>query len=765
MTSVGALPLAGIRVVDAVAGPLAPITRYLAELGARVDRVVELQTGDRFADLAANRGKVQTDAQPGSAAFAELTRAAHIVVAERELNDALAELRSTQPEIVTMIVSDFGSEGPLADWQATDSVLHALSGELARSGIRGRAPLIPPGQLAYQCAAVQAAFALVSALFRALRSGKGAHFDFAALDGAVQALDPGFGISGSATLGKPVGLLSRDRPREGFQYPIFPCADGYVRICLLAKRQWRGMFKWMGEPEQFSAPEFDKTAHRYKSPELLPYIGRFFAKRSRKDLEEAGQTFGVPIAAVLTLGEFMESDHVAAREALARTQDDIALPSGVFTIDGSRPGVQGRAASDSPTLTFGNEAIQAPFEGLKVLDLGVIVVGAEQGRLLADYGADVVKIESRNFPDGNRQSYLSFGMSVSFAAGHRNKRGLGIDLRNEEGKALFLDLVRQADIVCSNFKPGTMEKLGIGHEELARVNPRIITSESSAFGNTGPWSARMGYGPLVRAATGLTLAWRYPDDPESFSDSITIYPDHVAGRICAMGVVALLIRRLRTGCGGSSSVAQSEVMLNHFGDAVARHSTGGEADASQDGPSGVYQAKGDDEWCVITVRNDDDWQALCGVVGIDPAKHATTQARRAAVETLNSAIADWAADRTPEEAASALQAAGVPAAPMLRLADLPEHEYYRSRNFYRIEGHRWLQEQVIAEAYVANSTDLPAPPSMPAPLVGEQTEEIVAEWLDYPAERIKALCENGVLEPIAPSTRTEAEKFMASETA
>jgi crotonobetainyl-CoA:carnitine CoA-transferase CaiB-like acyl-CoA transferase len=154
-----------------------------------------------------------------------------------------------------------------------------------------------------------------------------------------------------------------------------------------------------------------------------------------------------------------------------------------------------------------------------VLDLGVIVVGAETGRLFADLGADVIKVENRAFPDGSRQSMDGSVLTGGFAYGHRGKRGLGLDLRSAEGRALFLDLVRHSDVVLSNFKPGTMESLGLGYADLAAVNPGIVVAESSAFGPTGPWSRKMGYGPLVRAAVGLSGLWRYADDPEGFSSA------------------------------------------------------------------------------------------------------------------------------------------------------------------------------------------------------------------------------------------------------
>lgn len=752
-----ARPLCGIRVVDVVHGPLAATTRYLAELGARVDRIEPSgPPRDRFEDIAANNGKIRHHMALDGEAARALMADADIVVADARQPIDLGALAKANPGLVAMTVSDFGADTHLASWQATGPVLHALSGELARSGIRGRPPLLPPGDLAFQSAASQAAYALVAALYRTLRTGRGDHIDFSALDGAVQALDPGFGISGSATLGKPANLLSRDRPARGFQYPILRCADGHVRICLLAKRQWQGMFRWMGEPAQFASPEFDRTVVRYKSPDLLPAIAAFFADRSRAEIEIEGQAHGVPVSGLLTFEECIETEHMRARGAVVDVALDdgtmVKLPNGVVSIDGARMGAAERAETPPRVRRPAAASDTRIFDGLKVLDLGVIVVGAEQGRLLADQGADVVKVESRANPDGNRQSYLSYGMSVSFAAGHRNKRSLSINLRDPDGQKLFLQLAGQADVILSNFKPGTLAGLGLDYDRISAINPRIVMTDSSAFGATGPWSGRMGYGPLVRAATGLTGAWSYPDDPEGFSDSITIYPDHVAARIGAMATVALLIRRLRTGRGGTASVAQAEVMLSHFAADVARVAAGSATGEVQDWPWGVYPAAGDDEWCVVTVRDDADWTALCDAIGYpDGRQFIDSAARLAARDTIDHVVGEWIAARTPVEAADALQACGVPAAPMLRLADLPGYPYYRERGFFRVEGHPYLREDVIAERWHAKGLAIGEALQSPAPLAGEQSGEILRDWLGLKPDEIEDYFVRNVIEPVDPA--------------
>lgn len=733
-------PLTGISVVDVVRGPLSATTRYLAELGARVDRIVPGSMEDPLANSVANAGKTVhgfDHHRPGAQA---LIAAADIIVEDVGLNIPPAD----GPQVIVS-VSPFGRGNDLSNWQASDAVLHALSGELSRSGIRGREPLLPPGQLAWQCAAVQAAFVTLQSYYQMLRTGVGERIDFAALDGAIQALDPGYGIGGSATLGRPAHLLSRDRPAKGFQYPILPCADGNVRLCLLAKRQWQGMFRWMGEPAAFADPSFNKTAVRYKSPELLPALAAFFANQTRAELEAGAVQHGVPLSGLATLAEAPGLPHFQERGAFrSEMVDDVEmrLPNGCIVIDGERMIPEARVGGKR--LSIRADAVTRPFEGLKVLDLGVIVVGAETGRLLADQGADVVKVESSAFPDGNRQSYLPYGLSASFAAGHRNKSGLGLDLRQPEGKALFLRLAEGADVVLSNFKPGTLASLGLGREVLETVNPRLVSVESSAFGDTGRWSTRMGYGPLVRAATGLTDAWRYPHDPEGFSDSITIFPDHVAARIGALATVALLIRRERTGRGGHASIAQSEVMLAQFGREIAAAAAAGAGTGRVEAgeQSMVHACAGDDEWCVVTQRHDGDAAAIDTVCAGLP-------------------LDEWLATMDADVAMRRLQAAGVPAARMLRVSDLPAFDYYQQRGLFREERHPHLAETVTSEARQAIAANLPTPPMRPAPLLGEHSDEVLRAWLSLDDATIAQFVASGVVERTSEEERQAIRDAMA----
>ena len=419
-------------------------------------------------------------------------------------------------------------------------------------------------------------------------------------------MDAPYGPAGSATVGVPASGPPAGRPDARHYFPIFACADGYVRICVLSPRQWRAMFGWLGEPAEFADPKYDLTSNRFAAGAALnDLIAKLFRDSTRTDLVAAGQQRGIPIASVQSPAEVLASaafpgprqlagvpapgrhggggaravswKSTAAGPACAARlrRPEVPPGSGTPRLGNSRPeqpagtGVRtggrmhlpGGPAGDAPA----GQASAGALAGLRVLDLGVIVVGADTGRMFGDEGADVIKIESRAFPDGSRQALADGPMSPGFAWGHRNKRSLGLDLRSDEGKAIFLALVAGSDLVLSNFRPGTLESLGLGYAELAKANPAIVVVDSSALGSSGPESRSMGYGPLVRATTGLTALWRYPGEPDGFSDSITIYPDHTSARIGAVGALAKLIGRTAGQPGGTVSVAQAEVMLNQFG--------------------------------------------------------------------------------------------------------------------------------------------------------------------------------------------------------
>jgi crotonobetainyl-CoA:carnitine CoA-transferase CaiB-like acyl-CoA transferase len=796
-----ARPLAGVRVVE-LSDKAEMCARTLADLGADVV-VVEPPGGCaarhrpplvgqdslHFATHHANKRMVCIDLQQahgrdqlrallaGADLFIETTRPGTLA----SLGLEPAGLRKEFPSLVIVSITDFGQTGPYRDYQGNSAVHLAMSGMLSRSGLPGQPPLLPPVAIAEESTAMQAAWCALVAYWAALESGQGDHLDFSLFDATAQVLDPPVGSTGSAANGQSAASLvgGRGRPEPFPLYPIFPCADGHVRICVLAPRQWAGMFGWLGSPAAFADPSYAKMATRVANAmELNGAIARLFRDQLAADLVAEGQRRGVPMAAVRTPGQVLQDDHLQARDAFASVAVGSAVgkcPDGCMTLDGQRVGIRQPAPAapeDHFEWTPRQDGIAAPkrgdgaasteprrpLEGIRVLDLGVIVAGAELGRLLADQGADVVKVENRAFPDGLRQSLSGAPMSISFALGHRGKRSLGLDLKSEEGRALFKRLVAKADLVLSNFKPGTLDSLGLGYETLREVNPRIVMADSSAHGNTGPMSRTMGYGPLVRAAVGLTYLWRDPDDAAGFSDGITIYPDHVAARVLAIGALAALVRRRRTGHGGTASVSQAEVFLNAMATGFLQESlaagslapVGNRSDFAA--PHGVFQCEGDDEWCVVCVRTDAEWARLCQLIGrpelaADP-QLATVAARLQHRERAQAVLAQWMHGRSPTQAMEALQGAQIPAGAMLRLSEFLNEPQLKARGYFRTVEQPGL-DVLFTENGPTRAERLPDPLIRRAPVMGEHTRQVLAQWLELSAPEIDALLATHVIEEAA----------------
>lgn len=790
MIGTSVLPLAKLRVLDLTEGAAELCGRILADLGAEVIRVEPVGGSPRrqdcigFALLNANKFGVEIDLDAASGRAALLRAAAEADILLESFSESGAQqrgitpaaLHDANPALVVVSITDFGRTGPQREWVATEEVLAAAGGVLSRSGLPGGTPLLPPEGVVSQTVGVHAAWAALVAYVKRIRTGVGEHVDVSALEAVVHGFDPGFGTQGSAAAGRP-DTFPRGRPEAANFYPIYPCADGHVRICMLATRQWKAMFEWLGRPAAFDDPRYDSIAARFEAADRLnPLIAVLFADQTRDQLVAEGASRGIPIAGVLTVDEVLRAEHFTSTGAIAQVEiaDGLVatVPTGCILIDGKRAGLRGRAprvgehnqlltaarpAHASPDLGLPSLPEGAPpLAGLRMLDLGVIVFGAELGRLFADQGADVIKVENAAFPDGLRQTRKGGGMNASFAWGHRNKRGLGLDLRSPDGVSLFRDLVADADIVAANFKPGTMESLGLSYTDLASVNPRIVFADSSAFGARGPWRNRMGYGPLVRASCGLSALWRDtgadPADPKAFCDGSTVYPDHIAAHAAAVAVLAAVIGRGASGAGRAIEVPQADAAISALGPtlaAAAIDAGGGATDRTRRGaPCGVFPCAGDDEWCVITVRDDLDWQRLVAATGRpDNPELRGVSGRVAHRGAIEETLAAWTSRHGPAEVERLLQEAGVPAAAMVRLPDELNHPQLVARDSFHTLEHPLLARPVPTSARIARFSTIPDPALRPAPLPGEHTRDICGSLLRMKPEDIDRLVTANVLQP------------------
>jgi crotonobetainyl-CoA:carnitine CoA-transferase CaiB-like acyl-CoA transferase len=397
-----------------------------------------------------------------------------------------------------------------------------------------------------------------------------------------------------------------------------------------------------------------------------------------------------------------------------------------------------------------------PLRGLRVIDFGVGAVGVEAARLLAEYGAEVIKIESRNAPDFIRVIMSSY-MNPSFASSSRTKQSFGVDVKTEKGLELVRRLVADADILIENNGTGATARMGFGPDDLRRINPRIVSFSSQMVGSYGPWKDWIGYGPNTHPVSGLQYLWNYPEDKESPAGSTAVYPDHFVGRIGAMALLAGLISRERTGQGSHHDAAQFEVAIGLLGDLFARESLDPgsvhpEGNASSRGvPWGCYRCADaeQEEWCVITVRSDEEWRRLRAAIGeprwaADPGleQAAGRAASRAAVDA---GVGAWTRERSPREAMEILQAVGVPCG----IVAHPGHHMSDPQMLHRQYAKPVEQQElstILLEGPAFVGTDLPEVITEQAPLLGEHTREVAERLLGLSRREIQQLVSEGVLE-------------------
>jgi crotonobetainyl-CoA:carnitine CoA-transferase CaiB-like acyl-CoA transferase len=816
------LPLHGLNVVELCHRRGHSTGRFLADLGAELLSLVDDNNEAidaaplfnnqslRFAVHSANKQliKIKFSVKRQQAAIRALLADADILLIDeipaalQEADWSLESLHADFPLLIILSIKDFGLRGPYKDFTASESVHMAMSTVLSRSGRAGREPLLPPGEMALETTGVQAAWVALLAYWQRRRLGIGDVLDFSINDALAQILDPGIGSSGSASAGRtPVEVAPHSRPlveavpgklpSVALMYPVFQCADGSIRLCVLNPRQWQAMSDWLGDTHPFTDPKYKEARNRLLNIDKInPLIARLFTDKTRAELVAQGRERGIPIAPLAKPAELFDNTHFAERAfftAIDINGSQGLVPAGYLCVDGRRLGI--RHAAQSQTLkdarfTTSNGAMPEgtnmgasarPLSGIRVLDLGVIVAGGELGRMFADQGADVIKLENKSFGDGLRQSIDNNPVSISFAQASRGKRSLGLNLRSDQGKALFYKLVAQADIVLSNFKPGTTESLGIDYATLKAINPRIICAESSAMGSTGPDAKTMGYGPLVRASTALTGLWRYLDQDDGYGDGVTIYPDHFVARVSSTAILAKLIQRQRTGLGGFVDLSQAECIMTALGTEFLRESLEPGSMVAKgnhnefDAPNSIFQCAGDDQWCAISVSTAAHWQGLCSAMARDDWRanldYSHSQGRLAARDIIEQQVADWCKERSPHTIRDLLQANGVPAANMLRLQEFLQNPHYRARGFFRVLHQPTAGRPLATENGPLPHCELiPEPKIRQAPARAEHSREIAATILGVTDDEFKKLVASGDIEQghsASRGARSQKYKTMA----
>ena len=333
-------------------------------------------------------------------------------------------------------------------------------------------------------------------------------------------------------------------------------------------------------------------------------------------------------------------------------------------------------------------------EGVRILTFTTGYAGPYAGRLLASYGAEVIKIESRK---GGLDTFRHYGQHKDIDAAPRfiecnlGVRSLSVNLKHSIGQRLIKELAGKADAILQNFRPRVLDKLGLGDEELRKVNPKLAILKMPGFGSDGPKSSYGTWGFNLTAFSGMTYLWNHPEQDRPIG-SQGVYPDHLGFIIGPSLMVAALLNSRRTGRGVTIDLAQIEGTAYTLGTTYLEASVNGDDPKPQGNhygvaaPHGCYRCRGDDRWCVISVQNDDEWRSFCRVVGApelaDDSRFADRQARLKHSSELDAIVQQWTETRSAEDIMTKLQSAGVAAGVVQTGADLLKDSQLRHRNYF-----------------------------------------------------------------------------------
>jgi crotonobetainyl-CoA:carnitine CoA-transferase CaiB-like acyl-CoA transferase len=399
-----------------------------------------------------------------------------------------------------------------------------------------------------------------------------------------------------------------------------------------------------------------------------------------------------------------------------------------------------------------------PLKGVKICDFMWVMAGPASTRILADYGATIVRIESPTRVDTARtlQPYhgnqLGPDSSGLFANCNAGKFGIALDLGNPAARAVVYALVRWADVVTESFSPKAMRAWGFDYETLRKINPGIVMLSSCLMGQTGPLAKIAGFGNMAAAIAGFTNLTGWPD--RAPCGVFGAYTDYVAPRFTAVAILAAMDHRRRTGQGQYIDQSQAECAMQFLGPAILDYTVNGRVEervGNSDAafaPHGVYPAAGDDEWVAIVCRDDDDWRRLCAAMENEDlardSRYASAAGRLVHGDEIDSSISAWSRKFDRGVIESQLQSRGVPAHQVQNSADAYRDPQFVHRGHFVALDHPSLGKFTV-EGPRAKLSRTPAAVRRAAPSLGQDNQHVLESILGYDETRISELVASGAL--------------------
>jgi crotonobetainyl-CoA:carnitine CoA-transferase CaiB-like acyl-CoA transferase len=663
-------------------------------------------------------------------------------------------------------VTPFGMTGPYRSHRGAELTAAAFGGLSVYVGAADREPLVPPTMLgAHQTGVMAAIAALASALdgVAERRLVDLAEFELLATSN----------MAGLYSLAFFSGLVPRragHRKPNPYPFTILPCKDGAVCVAFLAGHHWRALLRVMGDPDWASDPRFAdrRRMGELHADELDELVGSWLAEHTKAELLDLAVAHDIPFGPLLTVDELLANRQLEDRGFLRR----VGAPDGPVLVPGL-PFTEEPAASRGLPGRGSPAGAAGPLAGCCVIDLGWVFSAPLVGQMLADMGADVIKVESRSYLDPSRKGMpliasdveagdagLTPNLMPHFNNVNRGKRSLVLNLRTEAGRDVLMRLVDTADVLLENLGAGSLERLGLAPDLFHEACPELVLARISMAGQDGPDAALPGFAPQSTAIGGLDALCGYEGEPPSGLISLN-FGDVSAAMYATAGLLAALRRARATGTGATLDVSMIEANAMHLAPFLVARQLGEEAAAPQGNrhigyaPHGMFRCAGDDDWVAVAVRSDAEWAALCGLVAAPG--HATGMGaaeRRERAAEVERWITAWTAGRSARDAFEALQAAAVPAAPALGPEELMLDEHARARDVVVDLDHHLMGFLPVYGSPLHGTPPLGKVRGR-APDLGEHNDEVL-EALGLTGDEVRELAEQGAFDDPRVASLTQA---------
>jgi crotonobetainyl-CoA:carnitine CoA-transferase CaiB-like acyl-CoA transferase len=752
-------------------------SKLLADLGAIVIRVQNTRRERKKPDDPlesfyhnANKTAVRLNlkSSQGNRSFCKWIERADVLVETFRpgyldtLNLGTRQLRRINPRLIHLSITGFGQTGPKKLYRSNDGVLSALGGAMYISGVRPHPPQKLFGRQSFYIASLFGANAVLFALRKRNITGKGSHVDLSIQEAVASTLDHvmiDYFHNGEIDFRK--ADIDRKEP-----FAVLHCKDGYIQIPIF--RNWETLIQLMdseGEAGVLLETKWQSKDYREKHRSIAAAaVAHWSRNHTKRELFRLGQEMQFPWTPIFSFRDVLGSPQLKSRKFFTRMEvpgytSNASVPGTPYKFSRFRPAPPGSAPFEYKNIS---EILEKPtagrkdrnselrekasfrpiksaciLSGIRVLDLTRMLSGPYATRILGDFGAEVIKVQSAVTATGAEKNDTPY-----FSAWNRNKRSICLNLNHPEARDLFLELVAVSDVVVENFAPRVLENWNLNYKGLKQAKPDLIMVSISTMGQTGPWKNYVGFAPTFHAASGLTAATsRRLEFPVSPGHA---YGDVVAGLYAALAILSSLEHRYRTGEGQYVDISAYEAMSTVLGPALMKASGLCRSRAVENNDDavfcGCYPCKGNERWIVLTIENKAQWDALRRVSG----KTLPSTGRKFSRFELEKRIARWTRSRAAETIARRLQIEGIAAGVVQNAADLARDSHLAARHFFIS-----LPHPVLGIARADRSALWPWNEATgdwkAAPQLGEANRYIFREVLGLSESDFRSLMKRGII--------------------